>query len=620
MNKSLLLAAALLSVSGASAQQRVSEQVKQQFTPITEAPQSWFNLPMEHKVAQRATAADYKALAKTQKAAAQVTASYRRPAGAFYYAMNKTYNGYYMPILQVHPFQEFSFLNTTVASATPTYNWDVQLYSRTDKAYEWYTSDAENIALTTIYGECDSVPVLTAKVGDVSDSFTINGYKMGGTSSNPTISNTFPARIVSAATNDEVFSSLEYPMLASAHYYASSTRTGSSYYGWTYYTGAKDADGGTSGCWFGKNYSGYNLVGAAWEKPEHPYVLNKVYGRVGNVSVKSGATVTLTCKVYKLDQLEAYNDTSCVIYSTEDIAKLEDNLVATGTCTIDASTAESQTLLEFPLVEDVEGITMETTPEIDYPILVVISGYDDSNVTSLTFTITTDQEDEGFGELAYIGKATNGTPSAIYGLHNFFKGGTEMHNGMSIFLDTETPFCVYNYTSETGETTFPAAGGSKSVEVYSYKKAEDWYITQTDGSDVPDWLEVSTADGEGDSEGIVTVTVKASAYPSDQQGGRRADLSLGFPGAHLTYVVRQNDQTGIADVVAEGVQAYVNAGNFVVNVKGGVDAGELSVYNVAGKLVKTATLSQGTNVVNAQDLAKGVYVLQFNGNTVKVVK
>lgn len=615
MNKSLLFSVALLSVAGASAQQRVSEQAKQ-MVQFTAPVQDVLNQPVAERVAQMATAEDWKALAssKASKAAANVAASYLRPAGVFWYPMNKAGQGYYFPLWQTAPFVETSFINTTAASEEPAYNWAVQLYDRSNRGYAWFSSTAKNISISQINGEMDSVPELTATIGAVKSQYSIYGYRWSGN----TLQSQYRGHLLASPTTgpDGALSTLSSPLLATSH---NASATATSQYSWGSYTGAKDADGGKTGRWFGRNESGINLVGAAFEKPEHPYVLNKVYGRVGLCKVKSGATVTLTAKVYKLDKLEPYIDTTAVVYDTEDIAKLEDNIIASGTATIDASTAQNS-IIEFPLTTEIEGIPMEITPEIDSPILVCITGYNDPNVTDITFYVTDDKTNEGHGEVAFLGYATGSVPSKIIGLHNFFKSGADMYNGMSILLGVEHPFIVYNYNNETGEVNFPAAGGSKSVEIYSYKNSEDWNTTLVDGSDVPDWLHISYVDGEGDDEGLVTATVKADAYPAGQNGGRRADVKFGFPGAHLTYIVRQNDQSGVDEVTVSGVQAYAANGNLYVNVKGAENAGELSIYNVAGKLVKTAVLSEGTNILDAQDLAKGVYMLQFGNNTVKVVK
>lgn len=573
-----------------------------------------------------ATPAQRKAFAqKAKKAAAQVNAFYRRPAGVFYCIMDKAGGSFGIPYLQTHPYVENTFVNMSTSNADLTYNWQVQLYDSQAKARKWYSAASKDIKVTYGY-EADSVPILTAKAGAVSDTYSVYAYKND---------NKYQARMLALPNNMEAFGSqsgLTSNLLAMSHYVASSDRRGAKKYMWTYSTIANEA-GDDLGYWFGHNtwtdskgnVKPFNLVGAAFEKPEHPYVLNKVYGWAGFVELKSGANVTLTAKVYKLDDLKQYDDSASVGYGTEACAKLEDNLIATGTCTLNAASiiGDKYAMLEFPLETEVDGIPMEIAPEIDSPILVTITGYDDPNIKSLTFFMTSDDEDEGFGELAYIGRASGAVPTTIYGLNNFFgneKGIISKKGGMSIMLDVETPYIVYNYSNETGEVNFPAAGGSKSVEIFSYKNSEDWNTTLADGSDIPDWLHISYVDGTGDSEGLVTATVKADAYPAGQQGGRRADVKFGFPGAHLTYIVRQNDQSGVDEVTVSGVQAYAANGNLYVNVKGAENAGELNVYNVAGKLVKTAVLSEGTNILDAQDLAKGVYMLQFGNNTVKVVK
>ena len=52
----------------------------------------------------------------------------------------------------------------------------------------------------------------------------------------------------------------------------------------------------------------------------------------------------------------------------------------------------------------------------------------------------------------------------------------------------------------------------------------------------------------------------------------------------------------------------------------GSNASMVDVYNLAGQKVASAAVD-GETVVNAQDLAKGMYILKFNDNTaIKVVK
>ena len=81
------------------------------------------------------------------------------------------------------------------------------------------------------------------------------------------------------------------------------------------------------------------------------------------------------------------------------------------------------------------------------------------------------------------------------------------------------------------------------------------------------------------------------------------------------------DPTGIEEMTAgeqSAAKVAVVGGDFVVTAPEGIDA--VTVYNVAGQAVAASEVA-GTTTVDAQSLAKGVYILRFNdGSTVKVIK
>ena len=79
----------------------------------------------------------------------------------------------------------------------------------------------------------------------------------------------------------------------------------------------------------------------------------------------------------------------------------------------------------------------------------------------------------------------------------------------------------------------------------------------------------------------------------------------------------QQGQAGVEAVETSANRVSVVNGNFEVEA---ASATSVDVYNVAGQKVASAAI-EGTTVVPAQDLAKGLYILKFNDNTaVKVMK
>ena len=58
--------------------------------------------------------------------------------------------------------------------------------------------------------------------------------------------------------------------------------------------------------------------------------------------------------------------------------------------------------------------------------------------------------------------------------------------------------------------------------------------------------------------------------------------------------------------------------NFVIDVPAD---DEVTLYNVAGMQIATVKLNAGTNVVEAENIGKGMYILRFASDAVlKVVK
>ena len=83
----------------------------------------------------------------------------------------------------------------------------------------------------------------------------------------------------------------------------------------------------------------------------------------------------------------------------------------------------------------------------------------------------------------------------------------------------------------------------------------------------------------------------------------------------VVFTVKQSAGSGVEVVEANPMKVTVKGGNIVVaNAEG-----EVVVYDVAGKVVATAT-ANGSAVIPAADLEGGVYVVSVAGKAVKVIK
>ncbi len=249
------------------------------------------------------------------------------------------------------------------------------------------------------------------------------------------------------------------------------------------------------------------------------------------------APVTMTCKVYQLDSIPAYNDTACVV-----LPELPGKLIAIGRATVTPQTyEETYGLVEFTLYGREEGyhypeLYNDVTPTVDYPILVVFEGYNQpgmENLVDFTALVSSDYHtDEGFGELAYIKYGVRDENGGQYnyqwkGLNNFFPKG-EMKTGFTIFLTVDQPFLVYNFLEEDGEHTFPNEGGTlvcvygdtefNGIEFFASTPSGDdeWKITCNGDEVIPEWLDIELVDTDIESDEfgcLVTANVEADPLP-----------------------------------------------------------------------------------------------------------
>lgn len=341
--------------------------------------------------------------------------------------------------------------------------------------------------------------------------------------------------------------------------------------GVVYYTGAKDADGGSEGCWFGHNSQGFNAMGVYVEKPENRYALNGVHVFYGNYAGKGESELTAT--VYKI----AERGDSVVL--GEELAK--------GTAKLDAN-SPSEGYLDFPFKEKIGDIEVDQPIDVNEPIMVVVTGYDNENIEKWTMFITTDDLDEGYGQHGYMMRAENGVPTFARGLDNFFKGVSFPSTAPSIFLDVDFPIIDFYYTDQSGkpvgkEVEMPVAGGEKKVDIFATKESDAWQLNEA-----PGWLTVTPSDSAATADGNYSmhsyVTLKAEALPEGVTG-RSFSVEISVPGALQTIFVKQGEVASVGDVLAsKKVQSvkYVNL------------AGVESAEPFDGLNIKVTTYTDGT--------------------------
>ena len=572
MKKILLLAAAALMVTAASAQLKPAQKTTTMHPQLMQHPQ---NLLKEAQMREAGAP-----VAKAPKKAGTLEPIYQRPAGAFpgnmFVNPDGTLDGMaYACYIFMKPYAEYTFHGIAEgASDEVTFEWDVQQYAYNDAGQyvkQWITYAPGGCDLDVTYGwEVDSVPSMWVQDGGKWYNWYLRGHQMNGNK----IAATYFSNIMAGPSADEIFSDVEEGgnVIVCSKNTSFGGLRGTEEYAFTYYSGIDPYGDNENGWWFGKN-GGTSTnqqtgvvrtiridgIAQAYEKPTHPYLLRSVFLDCAVLEVTD--QVDMTCKIYKLDEIPAYEEEDAVFLPEE-----PGELIATGRATLVPESEE--TLVKFTVYDEEDGLEVEYTPTIDYPILVVIDGYNDPERAALkdfsALIVSDDQTDEGFGELAYLKRGLNdedGNFDGRYvyeGLNNFFSSGS-MKTGLTIFLDIQNPFLTFSYSLEDGEFTFPDEGGlmrkvlyeegtqqlvTESIEFFAYMPSVDegWTLT-CNGDDVPDWLSIELTDGEEDGEfnGNVNAKVVAEPLPAGVPY-REAVVRFEFPGAYLDYTFKQGTE------------------------------------------------------------------------------
>lgn len=539
---------------------------------------------------------------------------YRRPAGAFYcsqVALNGV-GGYslYHDIVLFKPYAEYTFYGSVQnADENTDVAWDV--YRAQDDFPE--AVDHEFILKTSYDISIEPMPVFFATDGPLDDpmanwySYQMPYYSI----SNGSYVDDLPYAEVWAVPNSEVVfheDDEEVEFLLSSKTACRGGRNKDLEYTWItdYSTGAIPFVYDPTGRWFGKNTKHVDGMAQAFERPEHPYLLKKVY--LNLFSIQCNAPVSLTCKVYRLEDIPPYQDEGCTT-----LPEVPGELIAIGQGTVDPMTMDEKNgLVEFVLMGFEEydpELVYEITPTIDYPILVTIEGYNDpaaADLEDFTAYICADyKEDEGYGELAYLKCPVNdeeGNFTGEYewkGLNNLFSTG-EMKTGFSIFIVADQPYLAFS-NDDNGEYTFPSEGGLMdkypvhpyvydddviypSIVFLSCTPSEDdaWTLSCKGSEEMPDWLDIELIDGVENEvfDNYVMAMVTAAPLP-DGVGYREAVIRFEIPGDYQDYKFMQGKNNSITELLNSS------------------DAVAVDYYDIMGH--KLPSLQQGLNIVRMSD-------------------
>ncbi len=328
-------------------------------------------------------------------------------------------------------------------------------------------------------------------------------------------------------------------------------------------------------------------LGNLFEKPAHPYVISKV-SVLGEGEIANDAKLTMTLK------------------TVDAAGKIGDKALASATCSgadIIKTNIEGVSSLCIPFVfKDESGAVKEIV--IDDAVIAILSGFDE-NVKK--FAAYQTNEPDKYGEnnayvlfdLSYQGNVMySDYPYALSQLYNG-NGYTFLFN-----LDAAYPWmrCDYTIFDASGD------GESKTFELNSYYTSDKWDVSIESGAE--SWLSFST-----DNRSITF-----TAQPN-HSASRAAKVTVSAPACTpVEFTVSQNKSSSIDNIgVDAGCSAVMADGLLMIQNDGTASSGKL--YDVTGMLVREFALQNGLNSVDAQYLAKGVYVLTLdNGVKAKVLR
>ena len=281
-----------------------------------------------------------------------------------------------------------------------------------------------------------------------------------------------------------------------------------------------------------------------------------------------------------------------------------DEVIATGKSTnVYTYYVEATSLYEFGFQRTEGELTSDIMLTIDGPVFIQIDMPAGSDIIPVSAT-SKNEYAEGVGYSYAVFE--DGT------LFNMASLGTADGGYLaSLDLRAEVYYAWLRSVDDDYEYVAPVEGGSKTFTLDSFWLSDNFEVSDSQNA-LYDWVNCSFEDGEN---GGVSMVLDVTAL-SPEVKGRWTNLFVTAPGVSAKFTVTQGEAS-VDGVETSAVVVSVVDGNFVVK---GSNASVVDVYNVAGQKVASAAVD-GETVVNAQDLAKGMYILKFNDNTaIKVVK
>ena len=322
------------------------------------------------------------------------------------------------------------------------------------------------------------------------------------------------------------------------------------------------------------------------------YALSGVYFAAADITGDLSSAVKVNVK-----KVEADGTLGEIIASGESI-------LADNTFDYFVSTETGYTkLIQFNFTEKVGELVQNIIPTIDTDIFIELVIPDGVAITPLC--------QMSFVSPDYANIYTVFADGKLYSANNL-----GYSTGESVYGGTFTFDITYTWMKTTdGDYRFdaPVEGGSKTFDIDAYYVPDAWTVEDSEGA-LYDWVNYST--NYDQTAGTLSLTFDVDPLPTEIKD-RYTYVTVSNPGSSARFTIAQGDGSSVEGIETSAVVVSVVNGNFVVK---GSNASSVDVYNVAGQKVASAAVD-GETVVNAENLAKGMYILKFNDNTaIKVVK
>ena len=509
-------------------------------------------------------------LTKPFKVGSTSSVLYDIPDGVYYLSPDIEFSSYQGANLIAAPYMNYTWKNLSTAEGDVNWEYSVGDNTTDYESSTYYSSDRD---LTFAYDDMvySSTPTLT--IGDLDWNFALkvvdnNSGEVVGTSG-------AVASFGLPMWNGDMFGLTSMPFT-----------------GYTRITG-RGSDGSTF-YWFGDGgvvNAGITGLGLAFSAPAAPYYLETAYTFALDPVLANGARLTMT------------------LYDFSDGTK--GDVIATGYATANDIQAigqnqngETLSSIEFKFYDEDElGGMTQIALYVDSAVYAEISGFGTTDASVPSFALFYDGDQDGSELEMYVkncGYVSSG--EELIPVNGFFT--TELYSAPIICFNMVMGAFVWDVDADM--LAFGVDGGSQQVAFKSQFPVSDLMFFE----EYPEWVTVAYAD---ENDMYVTVTVD----PLTEGTGRTAVLDFGTVYGGRDQLVIQQGEAGVEGVEVSANRVSVVNGNFEVEA---ASATSVDVYNVAGQKVASAAI-EGTTVVPAQDLAKGLYILKFNDNTaVKVMK